>query len=434
METLRPFPGRLLESLLPLLSVAAAHMAVLAGGVVLPQKLGLLREMGQPGGGMPVQLLRWLEQAWPDPAAPFVTAALWVLAGYLLFYLAFRLLAGPFVASAVSSVVLLAGYPGWTDLMPTRGIFLLLPLGMASVGLGVILRRTWTWPRRTADRLASRRLWKAAWILLVVITAFLVAEHVRVGLRGPASGRFPYDAAGLPLGFSRQTEDLRKAVHLSQVVDILRLMAVGGLRADNKTFCLQGHCAATRYICRLGFSWGPLRPKPRLHFVTPVGWRIEQIPVEVTGPPTYWSRGGMTLGPTYNRGGLRYAQLKCVIGKGRSGDWFEIRQMVLSDKPHWALIYGSLFRRALEEYLWVEVECDDPNGVEIELKLNKKDLPVALQVLPAGDRYLVRGSSHLTWPQHQSGLPLTVRVTAPAGMLDLDLFIQAAKPAELVEK
>ncbi|MHA1567939.1 MAG: hypothetical protein ACTSXZ_00590 [Alphaproteobacteria bacterium] len=419
--------------MLPLLAAVAAHMAVLAGGVLRPENISLLWELKYAiGGGAAASALRGLTAAWPDPAAPFVAAALWGLAGLLLMVFAVRQLFSPYLASMLLAVLLLSGYPGWTDLMPTTEVFWLLPVGVLAALLALRLtKRRPGWASRLAS-LTAGRAWKAAWIVLMVFAVLVVTERVRVGLRVDEGGQFDYAKAGLPLGFDGELGDLRRVQHVSEHVAVLRAMAEKGLDPSRWNHCQLAHGAAARFICRLGLASGTRRTMMDKELRTSVGWRLDRIPRRLGEVGVLFDLSPMVLSPTVGRGGLRYPKLRGVVDGEEAGHWFDTRRSVISRRPKRVEIRGPIFRRAWTNQLWVEVECDDPTDVTMTVNVDGEDLPLIRRRLAAGDRTIERGIVRLERRQ-RSGIPLVVIVEAPAGMLDFDLFVSPVDAAEMVQ-
>ena len=430
MDKPRRFPSPTVELLMPLLAAVGAHFAVLAGGIVRPESVALLRAAKQSEFDLPLWALYFLSRVADDPGTPFTVTVVWALAGFLLAYLALRLLVDPFVASALMSIVLLCGYPGWTELMPARWIFYLPPAALSAVIVAAIARRRLGPLRDKLAKLSADRYARVVWIVLVVFMFFVVAEHVRVGLRGSGKHGFPYADVGLDRGFDKELDKLRRVHHLSDYVAVLREMKKVGLRVDLPDHCLAAHGAAARYVCRVGAGWGEVTRELDPLFETPTGWMLAYTPRTLSDFDLLFFLPPENLGPTINRGGIRYPRLLGSIEGAESHNWFVTRAAVIRDRPQNVRIHGPLYRRAVGRNLWIEVECDNAAGVKIAATLAGTPLRVIAKTMSAGDRLLVRGTTRLDWPEPRSGLPLEVTVAAPHGILDLDVMISPEDPAD----
>ena len=432
MDKPRAFPGPLSEGCWLGFAALAAHLAVLAGGIVERDGLALLREAPHPQSAA-AWALHGLAHAWNDPTAPFVVALLWAMIAFFTLYAALRRLATPYFASACAVLILAAGYPGWMTLMPSAWLVWSVPAALAVLVASYPLGRLLAPWRERADALTARRWWKVAWVLLVVVTVFVVGERLRIGLRGEKSKRFPYAAVGLPLGFSKELIDLRGVTHLAGYVQALQGMQYGGLRASDLQHCLRAHGAAARFVCRMGVSWGQARPVVVRKYLSTVGWQIVRKPEPPSPAELLLNRPNMPFSPVPSRGGLRYPRLWGFIDGQPSGNWFDTRASVLRNRPRQVEIRGPVFRRALGRTLWLEAECDDPRGVRFTARFNEQDLSVQQLTLAAGDRTIVRGIAQLTSDFVRSGQLLIVTAVAPAGLLDFDILMSPEETAEQIK-
>ncbi len=416
------FPGPLGEWLGVGGIALAAHLAVLAGGVVRPEGILPLRDLAR-APGMAGAALRTLAGVAGDPAAPFAAMIGWALLGLAALYAAARRLLTPFFASAVLVLVLAAGYPGWRTLMPAEWIIWFAPISGLALAVSYPLGRVLSKPLARVVQLTSGRWWKVGWALLVVVSGFIVAERVRLGLRADHTARFPYVAAGLPRGFDKELADLRAVTHLTGFTEALNGIQEAGLRANDPAHCLRAHGAAARYLCRVGMTWGASRAPMTRRYLSSTGWQVTRQPRNPGFNDLMLNRGNRVLAPEPGRGGLRYPRLWGFVNGEPSGNWFDTRARVLREHPQRVEIRGPTFRRAANRNLWIEIECTRPEGVRMTVKLNEQELPVQRRDLPAGDRIIVRGVTLLAGVTCPGGQPLAVSVEVPTGMLDFDLLI-----------
>jgi hypothetical protein len=433
MDNHRTFPGPLGEWLGVGLTATAAHLAVLAGGVVNRGGLALLREAPHPDSAAG-WTLHALAHVWNDPAAPFLVAVVWALLAFLALYAALRRWITPYFASGVAALVLASGYPGWTTLLPSAWLLWSAPAALGALVIALFVPRRAAALQQRVNDITARRWWKIVWTLLAVVAVFIVAERVRLGLRGEKSTRFPYAAVGLTHGFDKELADLRGVTHLAGFVSVLQGMQYGGLRASDFQHCLRAHGAAARFVCRMGVSWGQARPVVVRKYLSAVGWQIIRRPQPPGAAELLLNRPNLQLGPLPSRGGIRYPRLWGFVDGQPSGNWFDTRTRVLHDRPRQVEIRGPVFRRAFSRTLWIEVECDEPQGVRLTARFNEQVLPVQQRTLAAGDRTIVRGVALLASDQTHSGQLLDVIADAPHGLLDFDLLMSSEEAAEQVQE
>ncbi len=184
----------------------------------------------------------------------------------------------------------------------------------------------------------------------------------------------------------------------------------------------------------MGVSWGQARPVVVRKYLSAVGWQIIRRPQPPGAAELLLNRPNLQLGPLPSRGGIRYPRLWGFVDGQPSGNWFDTRTRVLHDRPRQVEIRGPVFRRAFSRTLWIEVECDEPQGVRLTARFNEQVLPVQQRTLAAGDRTIVRGVALLASDQTHSGQLLDVIADAPHGLLDFDLLMSSEEAAEQVQE
>jgi len=428
----QPFPSAMLELLLPITGAVLAHAAVLSGGIVLPERLEWLRGIDQPARNFPLISAYLLREIWPDPATIFIGSALWILGAALLSYIALRRLLSPLVASALMAVVLMAGYPGWSDLLPSPYMYWVTPAALGMYALAITLGRSFVPIREWINRQTKRRLVRVVWVVLMVFMLFIVAERVRLAHRGSSGGEFPYTQAGLERGYDSSLEMLRRVRHVSQFVHVARALQHEGLRLDAPKHCVFAHGAAARFMCQTKFRWGEsVDPGSNNSYLRMSGWRLADRPTggfKLLNP----QEADMAIAPETNTGGLYYLHFYSRINNGPQTYWLAQRDSFPQSAATKIEIRGETLARALNRHLWVEVETHDPHDVQIRITFNDEELTPTMLTMNAGDREIVRADVVLAYEGAGNFLPLVVDIEAPHGVLDADVMLSPATPAQLV--
>lgn len=428
----KPFPSPLLELILPVAGVMLAHAAVLTGGVVLPERLEWLRKIDLPAKDLPLMAAYLLREVWPDPAAPFVSSVLWTLTAALLVYQALRRLLSPLAASTILAGVLLAGYPGWSDLLPSPYLFWLMPAALGLYALAITLGRSLVPIRQWFVRRSAHRWLRVAWIVLMIFTVFVVAERMRLAHRGSQGRDFPYARAGLDRGYDASLEKLRRVRHVSQFVRVARALQQEGLRLDAPMHCVFAHGAAARFLCQTKFHWGtPADAGPNNSYLRMSGWRLADRPTgdfQLLSPRV----ADTMLAPETNRGGLYYLRFLSRINGGKQAHWLAQRDSFPLSGPTKIEIRGQTLMRALNKHLWVEVETSDPRGLQVAIMFNGQELSPTMLTMNAGDREIVRADVVLAHEASVNFLPLAIDIDAPHGVLDADVMLSPTTSAQLV--
>ncbi len=428
----QPFPSAMLELLLPITGAVLAHAAVLSGGIVLPERLEWLRGMEQPAKNLPLISALLLREIWPDPATIFIGSAMWILGAALLSYLALRRLLSPLVASVLMAVVLMAGYPGWSDLLPSPFMFWVMPAALGMYALAITLGRSFIPIREWINRQTKRRLLRVVWVVVMVFMLFMVAERVRLAHRGSHGGEFPYAQAGLERGYDSSLEMLRRVRHVSQFVNVARELRNAGLQLDSSKHCVFAHGAAARFMCQTNFHWGvPVDPGTNNSYLRMSGWRLADRPTGgfmLLSPQT----AETAIAPETNNGGLYYLHFYSRINNGPQTYWLAQRDSFPQSAATKIEIRGETLARALNRHLWVEVETRDPRDVHIRIAFNNVELTPTMLTMNAGDREIVRADVLLAHDTSENFLPLAIDIEAPHGVLDADVMLNPATPAQLV--
>jgi len=428
----QPFPNAMLELLLPITGAVLAHAAVLSGGIVLPERLEWLRGIDEPVKNLPLLSAYLLREIWPDPATIFLGSALWILGAALLAYLAVRRLLSPLAASVLMAAVLMAGYPGWSDLLPSPFMFWVMPAALAMYALAITLGRSFIPIRDWINRQTKHSLVRVAWVVLMVFMLFLVAERVRLAHRGSRGGEFPYAQAGLERGFDSSLEMLRRVRHVSQFVRVARALQEAGLQMDSPKHCVYAHGAAARFMCQTNFCWvAPVDPGQNNRYLRMSGWRLADRPTgdfKLLSPQT----AETAIAPETNSGGLYYLRFYSRVNNGPQTYWLAQRDSFPQSAAIEIEIRGETLARALNRHLWVEVETHDPTDVRIRIAFNNHELTPTMLTMNAGDREIVRADALLAHDTSENFLPLAIDIEAPHGVLDADVMLSPATPAQLV--
>jgi hypothetical protein len=412
MDERSPFPGPITEPVFIGLLVFLSHVAVLLGGVVRVEPLAWLAAAAKTTGWGAADW--WAALLWPFPNAAmvFVVTIAWTLAALVIAYLAVRLIAGPYVALALASGVWIAGYPSWFGALPNEWRFWVTPAAVAAMLAAWGLQRfTQSARERLADR-STRRSVRWALAILMIFAFFVVAEDVRIGIRGAYKGKFPYEKVDLVHGFDKDFTTLRRLHHVLHFVAAVTRMNQVGLRHDSRMACLAGHGEAARFVCRLGLAGSPATQPKRPPTIVGAGWAL--VP----------ARFGYDAVP--GSGGLRNAALRGQLDGVETGNWFGTRGEVWARRPHDVEIVGPVFRRGAGKNLLIDVECERPDGIEVTVTLDWETLPLVRRELAAGDRWIVRFAARLPEPLPVAKPRLYVSAHAPLGMLDFDVFLEGA--------
>lgn len=399
--------------LLFLYFAGVSHLAVLVGGIVRPQPFAEIHQGASRG--LVAASWAWLIERWADPAAPFLITSAWSFLGCLFAFAALSRLVGGFIALGVSGIVFLVGFPGWFGVLPTAAQFWLLPVAVAVWPISFIPVRPLAPIRIRLAALGRNKPLKVIQVGLLIFAFFTVAEQGRLGWRGTFTGKFPYDRTGLPYGFDKDLEELRRLQHAGHFALAVRSMNAAGLRHDDPADCRRGHGAAARFICRVGLA----RPgatgdlgEPRDAKVS-AGWRL--------------SLENWRILLEMGAGGIRYERLRGKVDGEETGDWRHTRAQVLAVTPRHVEVIGPVFHRGEGKRLFIEVETDEkePNDLFVAATLDEEPLMLFRRLLAAGDRMIVRYTTTVPENIQPGGLPLLISVNHPQGILDLDVFLQS---------